>query len=81
MSKEPHIEKAVKDMGLRIVAFRKKRNMSRYRLSKQCGIEYASLLRIESGHTEARYTTLLKIVSGLEITTSEFFKDIDLTFF
>jgi transcriptional regulator with XRE-family HTH domain len=80
MSKEPNEEKAIKELGLNIRKLRKNQNLSRYQLSKQSGVDYASLYRIESGQNEAKYTTILKIINGLKITPSDFFRDIDLSF-
>jgi transcriptional regulator with XRE-family HTH domain len=77
MSKEPNVEKAIKELGLNIIKLRKHQNLSRYQLSKQSGVDYASLSRIESAQNEAKYTTILKIINGLKITPTEFFRGIN----
>ena len=46
-----------------------------YKLSLNSGISNSVLMRVEKGEREPKINTLMKIIEGLEMSPSEFFKN------
>jgi len=61
-------------LGIRIKAIRIKKKMTQNELSKACGIEKASMSRIESGQSNITIRTLFKIVRVLNVSMAELFR-------
>ena len=53
--------------------WRKKKNVSKYRLSELTGISEAHLRNLENGIKQPNYTTIVNIANGLNLSLSEFF--------
>jgi len=68
------IEYTPADISARITQIRKQKNMSMYALAMNSGLDDTIILRSENGEREPKIGTLLKIIDGLEISPSEFFK-------
>ncbi|MDR1453021.1 MAG: helix-turn-helix domain-containing protein [Candidatus Margulisbacteria bacterium] len=65
------------DIGKYITALRKKQNLSVCQLALRSGLKDPVLLRVEKGEREPRLNTLLKIISGLELSPAKFFQFFD----
>lgn len=64
-------EKHLKLLGQRITAKRRERSLSLEALAYGVGISKGNLSDIESFKRDPRYTTLVAIADGLELTLSE----------
>lgn len=62
-------------MGFKDILFywRKKKNISKYRLSELTGISESHLRSLENGIKQPNYTTIVKLAGALELSLSEFF--------
>ena len=65
-----------KQLGERISALRKKRDISVERLANAVGIAKGNLSDIENGNRDARYSTLIAIAEGLGISVSQLLRDL-----
>lgn len=50
-----------------IIATRKERKISQYRLAEMCKLPQATISRLESFNTEPKLSTIIKICNALEI--------------
>lgn len=68
------------EVGNRVRVLRNKMGMSQEKLALKAGIDRTYLAGIESGKRNATITSLVKVVSALEVSLSDFFdfeKDVD----
>ncbi len=63
-----------KDVGIYIAKIRKNKGWSMYKLALHSGISNSVLMRIEKGQREPKINTLLRIIDGLAMSPSDFFK-------
>jgi transcriptional regulator with XRE-family HTH domain len=75
MSTDNYLRYSNIDIGKRVSKLRENKGWSSYKLSLSSGIANSVLTRIEKGEREPKVNTLLKIIEGLEMTPSEFFKE------
>lgn len=59
------------ELGLRIAALRKERQLTQAELSDLLDMEESALRRIELGDTNPTFKTLIRIARGLEISLKE----------
>jgi len=59
----------------RIIQLRNQRNISQYKLAKISGISQAGLSDLELGKKQPTVHTLEKIITALDLTWGEFFKE------
>lgn len=64
-------EAFLRELGKRISAIRKERNMSQVELGYHCDMEKSNMNRIESGNTNPTVLMLKKISEALDIELSE----------
>jgi len=62
------------DIGKHIAKLRKAKNLSMYKLAINSGISNSVLMRVEKGHREPKINTLLRIIDGLGLSPTDFFK-------
>jgi len=62
------------EIGKHVTKLRKSKGFSMYKLSLESGISNSVLMRIEKGEREPKINTLLKIINGLDISPSEYFR-------
>lgn len=62
------------EIGKLIAQFRKAKKLSMYKLSLNSCVSNSVLSRVEKGEREPKINTLLKIIDGLEMSPSEFFR-------
>ena len=74
MSINKEEEDFIKNLGKRIVALRKEKNIKQIELATRVNIEDSALRRIESGRTNPTIKTLLRIAEGLEVDLLELFR-------
>ncbi|MEO6316182.1 MAG: helix-turn-helix transcriptional regulator [Chitinophagaceae bacterium] len=67
----------ITQIGGRIKEMRASKQMSQAELSDLCGLQKASLSRIESGKTNITMRTLICIVNALNITMADFLGSLD----
>lgn len=65
--------KLQKQIGERIIALRKERNLTMEKLAYESEISKGGLSEIERGMKEPRLSTLVKICETLEISIKDFF--------
>ena len=63
------------DIGKKIVEFRKQKKMTRHKLAYKACVDGTALMRIERGENSPTLDTLLKIIDGLDISLSDFFRN------
>lgn len=73
---ELDFEASKKALGERISKLRKKKGMSLEKLAYEAGVSKGNLSDIENGKRDPRYTTLLLLATGLEVSISTFFKNV-----
>lgn len=73
MSKDNYMPYDNVDVAKRIIELRLKKGWSSYMLSLKSGISNSVLIRIEKTEREPKINTLLKIISGLNMSPNEFF--------
>lgn len=73
---ELDIEASKIAIGERISMLRKKKGMSLEKLAYEAGISKGNLSDIENSKRDPRFTTLLQIANGLEISLSVLLKGI-----
>lgn len=66
------------DLGASIKAERQKRGVTSERLAYETGISKGNLSEIERGLRDVRFSTLILIAEGLEISLSKLLKDLEL---
>ncbi len=67
------INKIYKELGIRIVAARKSKNMSQEQLAADSGIDRSHIGFIEQGRRKPTVSTLYKIASALDIKLENLF--------
>jgi transcriptional regulator with XRE-family HTH domain len=77
MKRNEDEKEALKQIINRIIELKDDNNQTSYKLSYASGISSSLLYKIESSKIEPKILTLLKILNGLNISASDFFKDID----
>ena len=66
----------LKKIGKRVQELRLKKNLTQKELAFIVDVEISQITRIERGIINTSILNLMKIVNALEISMSEFFKDI-----
>lgn len=74
--KQQSIEAVYRELGKRIVAGRKAKNMSQEQLAADSGIDRSHMGFIEQGRRKPTLTTLHKIATSLNMTLEQLFKDL-----
>lgn len=63
-------------VAIRIEEILKEKNISKYKLEKQCGLTHTALRNIFNGKNgDIRLATICRIAHVLEVDLAEFFKD------
>jgi len=70
---EPELIQFNKQIGDRIRALRKERNMTQLDLAAKSNIDERQIQRLEATHTFPTLKTLFKVIHGLEMNFPEFF--------
>lgn len=68
-------DKFLLKLGSRIKSIRKAQNVAQVTLASRCGIEKASMSRMEAGKSNPTILTLKKVSGALGVPMSELFKD------
>ncbi len=63
-------------LGQRISLLRKRKGMTLEKLAYEVGISKGNLSDIENGKRDARFTTLMAIAQGLELSVSQLLKEL-----
>lgn len=63
-------------LGARISTERRKKGLTLEKLAYEAGLSKGNLSDIENGKKDPRYSTLLTISEGLEVSVSKLLKDI-----
>lgn len=63
-------------LGARIATERRKKGLTLEKLAYEAGLSKGNLSDIENGKKDPRYSTLLTISEGLEVSVSKLLKDI-----
>jgi transcriptional regulator with XRE-family HTH domain len=74
--KHQSIEDIYKEIGERIIAGRKAKNMSQEQLATDAGIDRSHMGFIEQGRRKPTLSTLFKIAQSLDMTLEQLFKDL-----
>lgn len=69
--------KNLQKFGKAIKTIRRQRKWSLSKLSHRAGFSPSTLKRIESGDSEPKYLTILKLADAFELSLFEFFRIID----
>lgn len=64
-------EKELKELGRRIKALRKERNMTQFDLASRINKDQQSIQRLEAGRVNPSYAYLLEISEGLNTTLTD----------
>ncbi|WP_051289409.1 helix-turn-helix domain-containing protein [Chryseobacterium daeguense] len=67
----------LKKIGNRLQELRLQKNLTQKELAFLVDVEISQITRIERGIINTSVLNLMKVVNALEISMSEFFKDID----
>ena len=70
--KEEHIH-AYKNLGISVIYFRRKRELTQQQLADLMDVNYETLSRIENARAGVSLDMLLKLSKGLDISLSELF--------
>lgn len=70
--KEEH-KSAYKNLGISIIYFRRKRELTQQQLADLMDVNYETLSRIENARAGVSLDMLLKLSKGLDISLSELF--------
>ncbi len=70
--KEEHIN-AYKNLGISVIYFRRKRELTQQQLADLMDVNYETLSRIENARAGVSLDMLLKLSKGLDISLSELF--------
>ena len=70
--KEEH-KSAYKNLGISIIHFRRKRELTQQQLADLMDVNYETLSRIENARAGVSLDMLLKLSKGLDISLSELF--------
>jgi transcriptional regulator with XRE-family HTH domain len=74
--KHHSIEAVYKELGKRVVAARKAKNMSQEQLATNSGIDRSHMGFIEQGRRKPTLSTLFKIANTLNLTLEQLFRDL-----
>lgn len=68
------MKKKLQDLGKNIAKFRKGAGLSQDDLAVKALVGRRTIHRIETGSTDPRYTTMLKIANALNLNVKNFFE-------
>ena len=74
MSNNIDIDHLLEQVQQRLRTLREKKGVSVYQLGLDSGVDNSVIFRLESGHRRPTLITILKLLSGLGVTPSEFFR-------
>ncbi len=77
MSNNIDIDPLLAQIQHQLRALREKKRMSVYQLGLDSGVDNSVIFRLESGQRRPTLITILKLLSALGVTASEFFRPFD----
>lgn len=60
-------DKFLSELGNKLAAFRKKRNLSYRQLAQLCSVDHSKISKIEKGQVNVQMLTILELAKGLDI--------------